>query len=108
MNPGQIAALRERMGIAEGQEWEPYAGLGGNAAEAARSLVENSRIARAKRERPWNVAEVPAIAPPAGEEQSTQAAFGKILLDLPRGGRSPTASSPPRPTSPSRPISAPG
>jgi pyruvate dehydrogenase E1 component len=86
MNPGQIAALRERMGIAEGQEWEPYAGLGGNAAEAARAAVENSRIARAKRDRPWNVADVPAIAPPTGEEQSTQAAFGRILLDLSRAG----------------------
>jgi pyruvate dehydrogenase E1 component len=86
MNPGQIAALRERMGIAEGEEWEPYAGLGGNSAEAARALVENSRIARAKRERPWNQVEVPAIAPPSGEEQSTQAAFGKILLDLSRAG----------------------
>ena len=86
MTPGQISALREQMGIAEGQEWEPYAGLGGNAAEAARSAVENSRIARAKRQRPWNVAEVPAFAPPSGEEQSTQAAFGRILLDLSRGG----------------------
>jgi pyruvate dehydrogenase E1 component len=86
MNPGQIAALRERMGIAEGAEWEPYAGLGGNSAEAARAAVESSRIARAKRGRPWDVAEVPAIVPPAGEDQSTQAAFGKILLDLSRAG----------------------
>jgi pyruvate dehydrogenase E1 component len=86
MNPGQIAALRERMGIAEGQEWEPYAGLGGNAAEAARAAVESSRIAREKRARPWNVADVPAFIPPAGEEQSTQAAFGRILLDLSRAG----------------------
>jgi pyruvate dehydrogenase E1 component len=86
MNPGQVAALRERMGIAEGEEWEPYAGLGGNAAEAARFLVENSRIAREKRARPWNVAEVPAIVLPAGDEQSTQAAFGKILLDISRSG----------------------
>jgi pyruvate dehydrogenase E1 component len=83
MNPGQLAALRDRMGIAEGEEWEPYAGLGGN---AARSLVENSRIAKEKRQRPWNVAEVPTIAPPAGGEQSTQAAFGKILLDLAKSG----------------------
>ena len=86
MNPGQLAALRERMGIAEGQEWEPYAGLGGNSSEGVRALVENSAIARAKRERPWNVADVPAIAPPVGDEQATQAAFGKILLDLSRGG----------------------
>jgi pyruvate dehydrogenase E1 component len=86
MNPGQIAALRDAMGIAEGKEWEPWAGLGGNSAEAARALVESSRIARGKRRRPWNVAQVPAIAPPPGAEQSTQAAFGKILLDLSRAG----------------------
>jgi pyruvate dehydrogenase E1 component len=86
MNPGQIAALRDRMGIAEGEEWEPWAGLGGNAAEGVRALAESSRIARAKRERPWNQVEVPAVPVPSGEEQSTQAAFGRILLDLSRAG----------------------
>jgi pyruvate dehydrogenase E1 component len=86
MNPGQIAALRDSMGIIEGEEWEPWAGLGGNSAEAVRALTENSRIARAKRERPWNQVEVPAVPVPAGEEQSTQAAFGRILLDLSRAG----------------------
>jgi pyruvate dehydrogenase E1 component len=86
MNPGQIEALRAGLGIEPGEEWEPWAGLGGNSAEAARALVEGSRIARAKRERPWNQVEVPAIPPPAGEEQSTQAAFGRILLDLSRAG----------------------
>jgi pyruvate dehydrogenase E1 component len=86
MNPGQIAALRDRMGIAEGYEWEPWAGLGGNSAEAVRAAVENSRIAKAKRERKWNVADVAPIPVPTGEEQSTQAAFGRILLDLSRAG----------------------
>jgi pyruvate dehydrogenase E1 component len=88
MNPGQIAALREKMGIAEGAEWEPYAGLGGNSAEAVRALVEKSRIARTKRERPWDQADVPKIAAPPGEEQSTQAAFGRILNDLAKSGGS--------------------
>jgi pyruvate dehydrogenase E1 component len=86
MNPGQIAALRDAMGIAAGEEWAPWAGLGGNSAEAARALVETSRIAQAKRPRPWHVAEVPAIPVPTGDEQSTQAAFGRILLDLSRAG----------------------
>jgi pyruvate dehydrogenase E1 component len=86
MNPGQIAALRERMGIAEGQEWEPWAGLGGNSAEAVRAAVDSSRIARAKRERVWDVADVAPIPVPTGDEQSTQAAFGRILLDLSRAG----------------------
>ncbi len=86
MNPGQIATLRDSMGIAEGEEWTPWAGLGGNSAEAVKALAERSAIARAKKARRWNVAEVPAIAPPAGEEQSTQAAFGRILLDLAKAG----------------------
>ena len=86
MNPGQIAALRDRMGIEEGEEWAPFAGLGGNAAEAVRSVVENSRVVRHKRARAWNAAPIPAIAAPAGEEQSTQAAFGRILNDLAKVG----------------------
>jgi pyruvate dehydrogenase E1 component len=86
MNPSQIAALRERLGIADGEEWEPWAGLGGNAAAAAQDLVAQSCVAREKRPRAWNQAEVPAIAAPGGEEQSTQAAFGRILLDLAKSG----------------------
>ncbi|MBV8687522.1 MAG: transketolase [Alphaproteobacteria bacterium] len=86
MNPGQMAALRERMGVAEGEEWERWAGLGGNSAEAARALAEDSAVARAARERPWRQVDVPSLPVPAGEEQSTQAAFGRILLDLSRGG----------------------
>ena len=86
MNPGQIAALRDAMGIAEGEEWAPWAGLGGNSAEAARALADRARIAREKAARAWHVAEVPAIAVPSGDEQSTQAAFGRILLDLAKAG----------------------
>jgi pyruvate dehydrogenase E1 component len=86
MNPGQIAALRETMGIAEGAEWDAWAGLGANSAEAVKSLAENSRIARARRDRPWKQVDVPAVPVPSGEEQSTQAAFGRILLDLSRAG----------------------
>jgi pyruvate dehydrogenase E1 component len=97
MNPGQIAGAARADGHCRRAEWEPYAGLGGNAAEAA-ALVENSRIAGR------SAAAVGRCAgsrrsPPAGEEQSTQAAFGKILLDLAkRAVRSPIASSRPRRT----------
>ena len=86
MNPGQIAAMRDSLGIAEGEEWEPLGGLGDNARTGAEALLDGCRIARAKRERPWGTVTVPPIAPPAGDEQSTQAAFGKILLDLSRAG----------------------
>ena len=86
MNPTQAAALRDSMGIAEGQEWEPLAGIGGNARAGVEALIDRSRIMRDKRGRDFGRIAIPAIAAPTGEEQSTQAAFGRILLDLSRGG----------------------
>ncbi len=86
MNPGQIEALRVSMGVPEGEEWSPLGGLGGNAAATVEAQLQRARIAREKRARPWNVADVPAIAPPTGAEQSTQAAFGKILNDIAKQG----------------------
>jgi pyruvate dehydrogenase E1 component len=85
MNPTQIAQLRAEMGIAEGAEWEPWAGLGDNARAAARALVERAPIVRNKRG-PAATIPVPAIPTPAGDRQSTQAAFGRILLDLAKSG----------------------
>jgi pyruvate dehydrogenase E1 component len=82
MNPTQAAALRESMGVAEGGEWEPLEGVGDNARPAVQALIEQSQIARTKRERSFGSVAVPAIAAPAGEEQATQSAFGRILLDL--------------------------
>ena len=86
MNPTQLAALRESMGVAEGREWEPLEGIGDNARGAVETLIENSGIAREKRPRAFGSVPVPAIPAPAGEEQSTQAAFGRILLDLSKTG----------------------
>ena len=84
MNPTQAHAMRDAMGIAEGDEWEPFAGIGANALPAVKALVEQSRIRRDKRERSFGQVEIPAIPAPAGGEQSTQAAFGNIMLDLSR------------------------
>ena len=87
MNPGQIATLRASLGIAEGQEWAPYGGLGDNAAAALRAFVEASPMASAPRESRAAMIPVPArLALPEGSEQSTQTAFGKILLDLAKSG----------------------
>lgn len=87
MNPGQIDALRASMGIAPGDEWLPFAGLGGNAEAQVRAFVENSPLHAKVADRPFPVVEVPArFAVPDGVEQSTQAAFGRILLDLSKSG----------------------
>jgi pyruvate dehydrogenase E1 component len=86
MNPTQVAALRDAMGVREGREWEPLESVGDNARPGVEAAIERSRIARDKRGRSFGTVAVPAIATPAGDEQSTQAAFGRILLDLSKAG----------------------
>ena len=87
MNPRQIEAWRDELGIASGDEWAPYAGLGGNAAAALAAFVADSPIARKQPEEGAAPVPVPAVLPaPEGAEQSTQAAFGRILLDLAKSG----------------------
>jgi pyruvate dehydrogenase E1 component len=83
MNSTQIEALRDSLWIAAGQEWEPYAGLGSNAAASLKAFVADSPIAKVRRESPAAILPMPARFPlPEGKQQATQAAFGRILLDL--------------------------
>ena len=99
MNPAQIAQLRLRMGIAEGAEWEPYGGLGDNQAARLKAFVDASVLARKASELlplkaaeplPLKAAEpLPLAVPvperfpvPKGDAQSTQAAFGNVLLAI--------------------------
>jgi len=86
MNPGQVEALRDSLGIAPGSEWEPFGALGANTAQALRQFVASAPIVREKTRTVPAQIDVPAIPVPAGDEQSTQAAFGRILLDLAKGG----------------------
>ena len=82
MNPTQAHALRDSMGIAAGEEWDPLSGIGGNARAGVEAVLDRTRIMREKRARDFGRITIPAIPAPTGEEQSTQAAFGRILLDL--------------------------
>ncbi|WP_338504918.1 transketolase [Sphingomonas kaistensis] len=86
MNPTQFAAYRDSLGIAEGSEWEPLAGLGDNARAGTQALIEATRVRREKEPRNFTAWTVPVLPTPTGEEQSTQAAFGRILLDLAKSG----------------------
>ena len=86
MNPAQIATLRDEMGIAPGEEWVPWAGTGDALSAALGDLVAAAPIARRRSATMPAILDVPPIAAPGGDEQSTQAAFGKILLDLAKGG----------------------
>ena len=83
MNPAQIEQLRASMGVEVGQEWEPFAGLGGNIAARLKDFVGQSVLAHKPQEPDAPVIAVPDRLPvPSGDVQSTQAAFGNVLLDL--------------------------
>jgi pyruvate dehydrogenase E1 component len=87
MNPAQMEEFRASLGIAEGQEWEPWAGLGDNAVTQLKAFVSRSPIARKCPEPGAEAIPVPERLPiPDGAELSTQAAFGRILLDLAKSG----------------------
>ena len=87
MNAAQIATLRASLGIEQGQEWERYAGLGGNAAAELAAFVARSALAARAPEPRAPAVPVPARLPaPTGGHQSTQAAFGHIMLDLAKSG----------------------
>ncbi len=87
MNPPQIEALRGSLGIAPGEEWEPYGGLGDDVEARLRAFVAASPLAPGNAPPRAEAVAVPAVLPvPDGKEQSTQAAFGRILLDLAKSG----------------------
>ncbi len=87
MNPAQVETLRTALNIPAGQEWDQYAGLGDNASARLRGFVDSSPLAARRTARPVAAIPVPArLAAPEGREQSTQAAFGRILLDISKSG----------------------
>ena len=86
MNAAQMAALRQSIGIVEGDEWAPWAGIGDNELKALQGFVAASPAANLPRDRGFSPVPVPAIAAPEGDEQSTQAAFGRILLEIAKAG----------------------
>lgn len=86
MNVPQMERFRADMGIDEGTEWEPWGDLGDNAVAQLKAFVERSPLARKEPEPVADAVRVPTIPAPDGAEQSTQAAFGRILLDLAKSG----------------------
>jgi pyruvate dehydrogenase E1 component len=92
MTPAQIAELRERLGVVEGEEWDPLSGLSAAERTALKGLIARAPFA-AEVERQHAA---PTIATPSADEllvavaakegaeneQSTQAAFGKVMFEI--------------------------
>jgi len=85
MTPAQMDSFRESMGVEEGSEWEPFAGLSHNEAPMVERYLKNTPFAEDRQRRKLDRRfDVPEISAPTGASQATQTAFGKILNDLAR------------------------
>ena len=85
MTVEQMAGFKESMGIADGREWEPLAGLDMDAG-ALRTFIDAVPFKGRPKAAPLAPAiPVVAIAAPKGETLATQEAFGRILNDLGKG-----------------------
>ena len=86
MTPAQMAAWRREMGVAEGEEWEPWAGAEDDVREAALAAPFFSAPCVSGGERRLRDAAVATRGPVeiADAEISTQTAFGKIMDALAR------------------------
>jgi pyruvate dehydrogenase E1 component len=83
MNLDQMETFRRSMEVAEGAEWEPYAGLG-LPPERLTEFLEGLPLAAAgaRRHDAGPVAVPPSLPVPCGARLSTQEAFGRILGDI--------------------------
>ena len=86
MTPEQIVALRDGLGIAAGDEWEPYAGLDLPAGTIDEFLAAAPFNQPARRRHQAPRVPLPAALepPPAAGRQSTQEGFGRLLADVAR------------------------
>lgn len=84
MTTAQFAEWQAHMGVAPGEEWEPFAGVPDR--EAMKKFLASAPFfAEGARRHADRRLEVPSIAFDTQREISTQMAFGKILDDLARG-----------------------
>ena len=88
MSPEQMATFRALMGVAEGAEWEPFAGMEARREQLLDYLQRVPIAARVHATAQVPVLQVPpaaSFAVPGAGAQSTQVAFGRILHQLGRG-----------------------
>ncbi len=86
MTAAQVETLRQTLDVPEGQEWEPFSGVAEDEIEPLQRFLEASPFSP-QTERRHSAPKIPvparaAFPMPEGREQSTQQAFGRILLDL--------------------------
>ena len=84
LNPAQVATYRKSLGIAEGQEWDRFAGLAVSPERLQKFMSRGPEASPAHRLAPPIA--MPVLAVPLAGEMSTQEGFGKIMHELARDG----------------------
>jgi len=83
MNPDQMASFQRSMGVAQGAEWDLFAGLDLPADRLSTFIKELPlTVAGARRHDAPRVAVPSSLPTPRGARLSTQEAFGRILGDI--------------------------
>jgi len=83
MNPEQMADFKARCGLADGQEWDRFAGLEFDPAVLEAFLAEVPFVSVGKRRLSSATLPVPEqFSVPPAPRMSTQEGFGKLLADL--------------------------
>jgi pyruvate dehydrogenase E1 component len=82
MTPDQMAGFKDAMGIEDGQEWEPFAGLDVPADELAAFLDGVPFKSRPKPRGRNPIICLESFPAPSAERMSTQEAFGRIMNEL--------------------------
>jgi len=85
MNPGQMHAFRDQMGIKEGAEWDKFAGMEDSAAELEAFLAAVPFNTPEPRRHSAPTVPVEDLVDLGTSKQSTQVAFGKIMNELAKG-----------------------
>jgi pyruvate dehydrogenase E1 component len=86
MSPEQMASFKAASRIADGREWDRFAGLDMAVAELERFLAGVPFARRFPRQHETQVLPLPEAFPmPRAEKMSTQEGFGRILYDLAAG-----------------------
>ena len=90
MTETQIAELRGRLGVAEGEEWDALSGLSAAEHTALKGLIARAPFAaQVERNHVAPIIAIPTtdellVPVLGGGEQSTQAAFGKVMFEIAR------------------------
>ena len=90
MTETQIAELRGRLGVVEGEEWDALSGLSAAEHTALKGLVARAPFAaQVERNHVAPIITIPTadellVPVLGGGEQSTQAAFGKVMFEISR------------------------